>query len=67
MDALRTPPGDADVTCCPAASGGRVALCRLLLEQPDLLLLDEPTTTSTPRACSGWSSISRSTPAPCLP
>jgi sulfate-transporting ATPase len=43
MDALRTPPGDADVTKLSGGEKRRVALCRLLLEKPDMLLLDEPT------------------------
>jgi sulfate-transporting ATPase len=43
MDALRLPPGDADVTKVSGGERRRVALCRLLLSQPDLLLLDEPT------------------------
>jgi ATP-binding cassette ChvD family protein len=43
MDALRVPPGDADVTKISGGERRRVALCRLLLSQPDLLLLDEPT------------------------
>jgi ATP-binding cassette ChvD family protein len=43
MDALRLPPGDAEVSKISGGERRRVALCRLLLEQPDMLLLDEPT------------------------
>jgi ATP-binding cassette ChvD family protein len=43
MDALRCPPGDSDISTLSGGEVRRVALCRLLLQKPDMLLLDEPT------------------------
>jgi ATPase subunit of ABC transporter with duplicated ATPase domains len=59
MDALRVPPGDAEVRTLSGGERRRVALCRLLLQKPDLLLSTSPRTTSTPSRWRGWNGSSR--------
>lgn len=66
MDALRCPPADADVTKLSGGEKRRVALCRLLLQKPDMLLLDEPTNIWTPNRWPGWKIILKNIREPWL-
>ena len=63
MDALRLPPGDADVTTLSGGERRRVALCRCCCSQPDMLLLDEPTNHLDAESVAGSSATSRTTRA----
>ena len=67
MDALRLPPGDADVTNLSGGERRRVALCRLLLSRPTCCCSTSPPTTSTPSRWPGSSGSCRTTPAPSWP
>ena len=67
MDALRCPPGDTPVSVISGGEKRRVALCRLLLQNPDILLLDEPTPTWTPNPWRGWNGTFRISPIRSLP
>ena len=67
MDALRCPPGDASVEHLSGGERRRVALCRLLLSNPDMLLLDEPTNHWTPNLLRGWNASWLISPAPLWP
>ncbi len=67
MDALQLPDSDMPVNVLSGGERRRVALCKLLLEAPDLLLLDEPRTTWTPNRSCGSSTSCTTTRARCLP
>ena len=67
MDALRCPPGDADVSVLSGGERRRVALCRLLLSTPDLLLLDEPTNHLDAESVQWLEQFLSATPERCWP